>query len=523
MNTLVAALRRGGLEHADVRVVIDGARCWSGTVGELMADAAGVAGSLQSLGVDPGATVGVMMPGHREGLVAQAAVGLTGATLLPIITTAGPAEAGDLLRRSGAAALLVADRLRHRDVADVLAAAGELPELRTVVVAGDDGPGSAAAVAAALPGPDVMAWPDLPAGRYVEPDVAADDRAVLVYTSGTTAAPKGVQHTHASLLAETAAPLLEPDAGAAACQLSVFPTGHVAGLLGVLRLLVQGTAAVIMDAWNAARAAALIDRYAVTSSVGAPIHLAGLLDERDRGAATLASLREYMVGAAGVPVSLIERAEAAGVLAYRCYGSSEHPTITSGCAADPTDKRARTDGRPTPGTELRLLDPEGADVPVGAHGEIVCRGPELFVGYTDPAVTASAFTADGWFRTGDVGHVDADGYLTVTDRIKDIIVRGGENLSSGEIEDILLRHPAITEAAAVGVPDERYGERVCAVVVAHEPVDLDAVAAHFAASGVARQKTPERLVMVDALPRTAAGKIRKHVLREQFIVREESS
>ena len=161
------------------------------------------------------------------------------------------------------------------------------------------------------------------------------------------------------------------------------------------------------------------------------------------------------------------------------------------------------------------MDADGRDVPDGQDGEILTRGPELFTGYTDPALNAAAFLPGGWFRTGDVGRIDADGYLTVTDRLKDIIIRGGENISSKEVEDLLITHPAVADVAVIPVPDPALGERVCAVVVTRPgfTFDVEQARAHFAAAGAARQKTPEVVVLVDELPRTPSGKVRKDVLR----------
>jgi cyclohexanecarboxylate-CoA ligase len=178
-----------------------------------------------------------------------------------------------------------------------------------------------------------------------------------------------------------------------------------------------------------------------------------------------ASVRSFLTGAAAVPPSLVERADTAGIIAYRSYGSSGHPTVSSGAATDPLAKRAYTDGAVLAGNKVRLIDAGGRDVPAGQVGEIVTTGPELFLGYTDPALDAAAFLPGRWYRTGDLGFLDADGYLTVTDRLKDIIIRGGENISSKEIEDLLAEHPAIAEAAVVAAPDPVLGERVCAVVV----------------------------------------------------------
>jgi acyl-CoA synthetase (AMP-forming)/AMP-acid ligase II len=384
--------------------------------------------------------------------------------------------------------------------------------LHTVVVVGEGG--LPVAVADAVPFADLTGRL---AGPFTAPQVAEDDRAMLVYTSGTTSQPKGVQHSHRSLLAEVFSQVMARDGGTIR-QLALFPAGHVAGLLGLLRVLVHGCVTVVLEIWDPVQAAELVDRYALTYGVGAPVQLVGLLDEQARGAATLATLTEFMTGAASVPPALVVRADAAGIRAYRCYGSSEHPTISSGTVEDPLAKRAGTDGAVLPGNQVRLVDDDGSDVPPGAEGEIVSRGPELFLGYTDPVLDADAFLPGRWFRTGDIGRLDADGYLTITDRKKDIIIRGGENISSKEVEDVLTEHPAVLDAAAIGLPDERLGERVCAVVVLAPgvPLSLEEVRAHFVSAGLARQKTPERIEVVAELPRTPAGKVQKFVLRKRF-------
>jgi acyl-CoA synthetase (AMP-forming)/AMP-acid ligase II len=506
-STLPEALRRAGEDNAAVTVRFDGAaRPANASVGTLMADALAIAGALQSRGIQAGDVVAVQLPNWYEGAVAQIAVALCGAVLVPIVQIYGAHELGFILRQSGACAFILPGTWRGRDFASMVDTIGELPDLRTIVVVADDAPTG------------WLTWAELTAigGTYQAPWIAPDDVALLVYTSGTTADPKGVQHSHATLLAEVFSEVATGPAGGDAVHLAVFPSGHVAGLLGLLRMVVLGTPTILMDVWNPARAAHLIDEYGVTWSVGAPVHLAALLDQRDAGSVSLSTLREYMVGAASVPASLVERADAAGISAYRCYGSSEHPTVSSGRPTDPLSKRAFTDGQLVAGNEARLVDEIGNDVATGGEGELVTRGPELFVGYREPALDRAAFLPAGWFRTGDIGRFDADGYLMITDRKKDIIVRGGENISSKEIEDILATHPQVAEVAAVGAPDDRYGERVCVYVVLRDgpTLDLESVANHFQAAGVARQKTPERLVVVDELPRTAAGKVQKFVLRE---------
>jgi acyl-CoA synthetase (AMP-forming)/AMP-acid ligase II len=477
------------------------------TLAALVSDAEKVAAAFAARGIGPGEVLAVQLPGTYEGAVIQTAVAMCGAVLLPVVMIYGPREMEFVLRRSGAAAVVLPREHRGRPHADVvLGGLPGLPALKLAVVVGDHAPGHGAVGYTGLLGQ--------PGGGYRAPRIAPDDRAVLMYTSGTTAEPKGVQHSHRTLLAEATSQVYT-HVGPSARNLGLFPPGHVAGLLSLLRILLLGTPTVIMQAWDAALAARLIDRYEVISCGGAPVQLSGLLDQQASGTATLGTLREFLTGAAPVPPSLIRRADAIGITAFRSYGSSEHPTVTAGSIADPLDRRAETDGRLIAGNEVRLVDADGRDVPDGADGEILTRGPELFTGYADAALEAAAFLPGGWFRTGDVGRLDVDGFLTVTDRLKDIIIRGGENISSKEVEDLLITHPAVADVAVIPSPDPVMGERVCAVVVTRPgfSFDVDEARAHFAAAGVARQKTPEVVLLVDELPRTPSGKVRKDVLR----------
>jgi len=512
--TLASQISRGAAENSGVQVVFAGDESVTDTtLGDLVANAERVAGALQGQGIGPGDVVAVQLGSTYEGAVAQAAVALCGAVLLPIVQIYGPRELSFILQQSGAVALVLPEAFRGREHAAALFRGMQRPPgLRTVVVVGD-------VVPAVIEG--AVSFDDLAgslAGQFAAPALDRDSRAMLVYTSGTTSDPKGVQHSHRSLLAEVFSPTVAIHQGGAERQLAIFPAGHVAGLLGLLRVLVHGTPTVVLETWDPARAARLVDEYHLTYAAGAPVQLTGLLDEQARGTATLASLREFMVGAAGVPPALVLRAEAAGVTAYRCYGSSEHPTISTGTVEDPLEKRATTDGRLVTGTEVRIVDDEGHDLPRGVDGEIASRGGELFLGYTDPQLDVGAFLPDRWFLTGDIGRLDADGYLTITDRKKDVIIRGGENISSKQVEDVLAEHPAVIDAAVIGVPDPLMGERVCAVVVVRpgEELGLEDVRQHFAASGLARQKTPERVEVVEALPRTPAGKVQKFELRRRL-------
>ena len=230
-------------------------------------------------------------------------------------------------------------------------------------------------------------------------------------------------------------------------------------------------------------------------------------------------MRFVGLGGSPIPNAVAERADDLGISLVRAYGCTEHPSVTGSAHADPKEKRIHTDGRPLDWVEVRTVDEDGRDTGVGQPGEILTRGPDRFGGYTDPALTAQSIDAEGWFRTGDVGVLDPEGYLTITDRVKDIIIRGGENVSAAEVEQLLAHMDGVAEVAVVAAPDERLGEHGCAffrMQAGVEAPDLDAVRAHLAAAGLARQKWPEELRSVDELPRTPSGKVQKFVLRERL-------
>ncbi|MDT7767671.1 MAG: hypothetical protein QOI30_667 [Mycobacterium sp.] len=507
-TTCIDAFERAAIEHAQVPVVfVVGGTENSVTVGEIHTAARVFAAGMQRLGIGPGDAVAVQLTNGLECAVAYEAALLCGAVLVPIVHIYGPSEVGFILSESSARLLVMPARFRSTSYEEHAEVYSALPALDNVVVVG-----------ASEPKPDYLTWSDIStnSAQYVVPTVLSDDVCVLLYTSGTVAAPKGVQHSHNSILAEQATLPSLLAGGSHDVQLVTFPPGHVAGLSSMFRPLMSGTRSVFLDHWDAELAVDLIARFAVTATSGAPFHLDGLLRVEDT-TAKLTTLREFLTGAAPVSEDLGRRAAAAGVTAYRCYGMTEHPTVTGAHADDPLSVRMSTDGAPMAGCAVRILDHSGADRPLGIAGEVVVQGPDQFIGYRDPALNTAAFTADGWFRTGDLGRLDAQGRLTITDRIKDVIIRGGETISSGQIEDVLQAHPAVAEAAALAAPDSRYGEVVAAVVVLRSGtrLDLAELRRHFAASGLARQKAPEHLVVVDSLPRTALGKVRKADLRRR--------
>ena len=364
---------------------------------DLVDRAARCAAAFRGLGVQPGDTVAVQVPSRIEGVIAQAAAVLAGAVLVPVVPIYGPRELGFILRESRARLLVTPDRWGRRDYLADLHRLGGCPDLSSVAVIADS-----------VPQQGYIDFRQLVNGSepLTTPTAAApDDVCLLVYTSGTTGQPKGVQHTHTTLLAELRT-RLTGDATDSVI-LAAFPSGHVAGTLGLLRMLLQGVPHVVMDTWDATKAARLINEHGVTATGGTPFFLTTLLDLADE--VDLSCLREYAVGGASVPPNVIERAHQHGITAFRAYGSSEHPTISGGSSEDTLDQRAHTDGRLLDGVEVRIVSDALQNLPAGTPGEILSRGPELFIGYRDSALDADAFLPGGWFRTGDIGVLDPDG------------------------------------------------------------------------------------------------------------------
>jgi cyclohexanecarboxylate-CoA ligase len=287
----------------------------------------------------------------------------------------------------------------------------------------------------------------------------------------------------------------------------------------VLQQIRWGTSSVYMEGFDPELAIDLIERHRVTSAGGPPAILQGMFAAKNYSLEKLRSIRSSGSGAADVsPEFMREVRDKLRAFAFRSYGMTECPMFTAGRKDDPTAKLEETDGRPVPGATARLVDEHGRPVAPGVEGEIEAYGPQLCVGYLDPALN-SAFTADGFFRSGDLAVADAAGFIRITGRRKDIIIRKGENLSAKGIEDDLAEHPRVADVAVIGVPDPQSGERVCACVVLKPDgprLTLAEVRAFMVERGVMRQKIPEQLELLDELPRNATGKVRKDLLRARF-------
>jgi len=479
---------------------------YRGTVGEVRERARRFAGGLIAAGVQPGDVVSYQLPNRVEALVVLYGAAMAGAVLVPVVHFYGPKELAFILEQSGSV-LHVASAVQSGMDASALAAhvgaALTSPPEFVVVGGAGAGPREFEALAAARP-LDAL------------PERSPHAPAIVGYTSGTTADPKGVIHVATSYLAELHQ-LAEYNANGGQPTLTGAPLAHAMGMLGgaFLPLLWRNPIHMI-DGWDPGRVLGAVLEAGVTAGSGSTYFLTSLLDHPSFGPEHAKRMTRLGMGGAPVPAAVGERAERLGISTVRSYGSTEHMSITGGRHDDPPEKRKGTDGRPMPGCEIRLLDADGAPVPAGVPGEIWSRGPELFWGYTDPALTSAAFDDAGWYRTEDVGVLDEQGFLTITDRVKDIIIRGGENLSAAEIEEQLIRMQGVLEVAVVAAPDERLGEHACAVFRMRPGAaapGLPEIQSHLAGAGLAKQKWPEEVRAVEDFPRTPTGKIKKVTLR----------
>ena len=496
-------------------------RPFRGTFRDVDAMACRVAAGLRARGIGPGDAIAFQLPNWIEAAATFYAIAYLGAVVVPIVHFYGAKEVGYILRRTRVKALVTADRFGHQDFLanlDALRTEGDLDDLEWVAVVGESAPGG------------TFVFADLLGHGSIDAPVAVDPMApaLIAYTSGTTSDPKGVVHVHRTINAEIrqlsaiqsnrGVPDDDPNA---IDMLTGAPVGHGIGMLAALLTPVFRRRNVhLIDVWDPKRVLAAMVEDHVSAGQGATFFLTSLLDHPDFDPAVHAPLMAHIgLGGAAVPIAVCERARELGIDCTRSFGSTEHPSITGSTFEDPWDQRARTDGRPLPGVEMRLVGEDGRDVGVGEPGEIVSRGPDCFFGYTDPARTAEAIDADGWYATGDVGVLDANGCLAITDRKKDIIIRGGENISAQEVEELIVRLPGVAECAVVAAPDPRLGEHAAVFVrllSGQDEPSLDAIRAHLQAAGLARQKWPEEVRSVEEFPRTPSGKVQKFVLRERL-------
>ncbi|MCZ6588497.1 MAG: AMP-binding protein [Alphaproteobacteria bacterium] len=469
-----------------------------------------LASALQQRGLVAGDVISCQLPNWQEAVVVDMAAAMLGLVTNPIIPIYRDAEVAYILKDAGTKVFFIPTEFRNFDyVAMVERHRGELPNLAYVVT-----------VRGAAPG--CIAFDELLGDGVVFERPAVDPNAVklIMYTSGTTGRPKGVLHSHNTIDTENQAFSKFLGLDQDDVILMPSPLTHITGYLyGIQLPIVLGAPAVLMEMWNAKVAADLIDSHGVTFTIAATVFLQELTEFARINDRPLPSLRYFPCGGAPVPPEIIFNAHKsfARCVCARCYGSTEAPTVTLGVNSREQERLGATTEGLVVGHEIKLVDEKGVPVPVGVEGEIITRGPELCLGYADPAHN-EAFDDEGYFHTGDLAVMTADDCLVITGRSKDLIIRGGENISPRGVEDALHEHPAVYEAAVVAMPHPRMGETGCAYIVLAEGATLtfkDMISA-LDKTGMAKQKYPERLEIIDAFPRTAAGKIRKNVLREMI-------
>jgi acyl-CoA synthetase (AMP-forming)/AMP-acid ligase II len=465
------------------------------------------AAALHARGVRAGTPVSWMLPSTLDAMVLCGALARLGAVQNPILPIYRERETGFILDQTRARLLCVPPVFRGFDYAGMAASlAGTRPGLEVLVVEHS------------LPDAD-------PAGLPPAPEPAGPGTAPVrwvLYTSGTTSDPKGAQHTDAGLFAAFAGMARCLSLAAEDRHALVFPITHVGGIGWLIAGLLAGFAHVVVAVFDPEKTIPVLARHGVTlAGAGTAFHQAYLAAQRAApGAPLFPRVRAFPGGGAPKPPQLhydLKR-ELGGAGITSGYGLTECPVLAMNGPGEPDAKLAATEGRANPPeTEIRVVRADGTAAGPGEEGELRVRAPQLFRGYLDAALDAEAFDADGFFRTGDLGRLDEGGYVCITGRLKDVIIRKGENISAREIEDLLYTHPKVADAAVIGLPDPVLGERCCAVVACRdEPLGFEEMVEFLAAQRLARQKLPERLEIVDRVPRNAAGKIEKRILRERF-------
>lgn len=472
-------------------------RPYEGTFADVEMRARRLAAGLRARGVGPGDAVAIQLPNWVEAAVSFWASALLGAVVVPIVHFYGRKELSHIISTARPKVFITAEQFGRMSYQPDLCA-----DVPIVGLVGAD---------QSVREEHWHHFDDLMADEPLVGTIAGDpaSAALIAFTSGTTSNPKGVIHSHQTLSFETRQLLANytPDRGR---QLTATPVGHFIGMLGAFLIpVLEGASIDLCDVWDPGKVLKLIESDGLSIGGGPPYFVTSLLDHPDCTPEHMSHFKTVGLGGSTVSATVTRRLADMGIFVFRSYGSSEHPSITGSSRDAPEDKRLFTDGNVRPGVEIRL----------GPDGEIYSRGPDLCLGYTDDALTERAFDADGWYRTGDVGVLDDDGYLTITDRKADVIIRGGENISALEVEEVLLGMPAVAEAVVVAAPDERLGERTAAVLRLREGYDmptLDEVREHFKSAEIAIQKWPEELHLADDFPRTASGKVQKFVVRQNI-------
>lgn len=468
-------------------------------------------------GIESGDRIAFQLPGWCEFTVIYLACLKIGAVSVPLLPSWREAELVWVLNKCQAKMFFAPTLFKQtRPVDLILPLQNQLPQLQQIV-----GVDKLAPATSSLSLSQIIA-DNTPLTTAIT--THGDELAAVLFTSGTEGLPKGVMLTHNNILASERAYCARLNLTWQDVFMMPAPLGHATGFLhGVTAPFLIGARSVLLDIFTPDACLALLEQQRCTCMLGATPFVYDLLNVLEKQPADLSALRFFLCGGTTIPKKVARECQQLGIKLLSVYGSTESLPHAVVNLDDPLSRFMHTDGYAAAGVEIKVVDDARKTLPPGCEGEEASRGPNVFMGYFDePELTARALDEEGWYYSGDLCRMDEAGYIKITGRKKDIIVRGGENISSREVEDILLQHPKIHDACVVAMPDERLGERSCAYVVLkapHHSLSLEEVVAFFSRKRVAKYKYPEHIVVIEKLPRTASGKIQKFLLRKDIMRR----
>ncbi|MDM1685913.1 medium-chain fatty-acid--CoA ligase [Escherichia coli] len=468
-------------------------------------------------GIESGDRIAFQLPGWCEFTVIYLACLKIGAVSVPLLPSWREAELVWVLNKCQAKMFFAPTLFKQtRPVDLILPLQNQLPQLQQIV-----GVDKLAPATSSLSLSQIIA-DNTPLTTAIT--THGDELAAVLFTSGTEGLPKGVMLTHNNILASERAYCARLNLTWQDVFMMPAPLGHATGFLhGVTAPFLIGARSVLLDIFTPDACLALLEQQRCTCMLGATPFVYDLLNLLEKQPADLSALRFFLYGGTTIPKKVARECQQRGIKLLSVYGSTESSPHAVVNLDDPLSRFMHTDGYAAAGVEIKVVDDARKTLPPGCEGEEASRGPNVFMGYFDePELTARALDEEGWYYSGDLCRMDEAGYIKITGRKKDIIVRGGENISSREVEDILLQHPKIHDACVVAMPDERLGERSCAYVVLkapHHSLSLEEVVAFFSRKRVAKYKYPEHIVVIEKLPRTASGKIQKFLLRKDIMRR----
>ncbi|HFW6695868.1 TPA: medium-chain fatty-acid--CoA ligase [Escherichia coli] len=468
-------------------------------------------------GIESGDRIAFQLPGWCEFTVIYLACLKIGAVSVPLLPSWREAELVWVLNKCQAKMFFAPTLFKQtRPVDLILPLQNQLPQLQQIVGVDKLAPATSSLSLSQIIADNTSLTTAI--------TTHGDELAAVLFTSGTEGLPKGVMLTHNNILASERAYCARLNLTWQDVFMMPAPLGHATGFLhGVTAPFLIGARSVLLDIFTPDACLTLLEQQRCTCMLGATPFVYDLLNVLEKQPADLSALRFFLCGGTTIPKKVARECQQRGIKLLSVYGSTESSPHAVVNLDDPLSRFMHTDGYAAAGVEIKVVDDARKTLPPGCEGEEASRGPNVFMGYFDePELTARALDEEGWYYSGDLCRMDEAGYIKITGRKKDIIVRGGENISSREVEDILLQHPKIHDACVVAMPDERLGERSCAYVVLkapHHSLSLEEVVAFFSRKRFAKYKYPEHIVVIEKLPRTASGKIQKFLLRKDIMRR----